>query len=415
MRRTNGHHPSDRLKIGLYAFFPGGGIGRYTYELLRALGRREDVEAELICSPGFMWKHAPEFSTWDGLYPVWTPKRHLRRAWFLRGQVANPILALKHAHLRSLNVLHLANINHLTFPLWRRWLDGSRIFLSITAHDVQRRKAMFSRRYEDAQLKAVYRRADAIFVHSEFQMDELVAFAGVDRSRIHIVPHGPYPHGEPTLESSEVRKRLGIPADKQVALFFGQIRDEKNLEGFLRGLALLSERPHLLVAGKAWPGHKNVSYYEKLVDELGLGTSVTFRSGFIAEEEVPNLFGASDWVILPYHSTFTSQSGVLNVAAAYNRPVLVSRAPVLRESVEKHKIGVVSAGDTPEDLARAIERMIQNTEAGTVFPFEEYRRLHSWDENARLTVEAYRSMVRVDTDRRDRTPHHLKSRMEIGE
>jgi len=33
------------IRVGVYIFFPAGGIGRYTYEWLRVLGRMPDFEA----------------------------------------------------------------------------------------------------------------------------------------------------------------------------------------------------------------------------------------------------------------------------------------------------------------------------------------------------------------------------------
>ena len=44
-------------KALFYAFFPGGGIGKYAHEALEALRahHRDDVEIELLCQPEFAW------------------------------------------------------------------------------------------------------------------------------------------------------------------------------------------------------------------------------------------------------------------------------------------------------------------------------------------------------------------------
>ena len=104
--------------------------------------------------------------------------------------------------------------------------------------------------------------------------------------------------------------------------------------------------------------------------------------------------GAADWVALPYHSTFTNQSGVLNVAAHYQRPVLSGAAPVLRGSVDGHPIGVASQGDTKANLAEALALLEQRlTETPPSFSFGEFCRAHSWSENARLTRLTYRRVL----------------------
>ncbi len=386
--------PAERpLCVGFYVFFPSGGIGRYTHELMRALGRHAGVEVEVLCTPDFEWKADPAYRAWDGLRALSHPVPFVRRTNFVIGQFVNPKRAIAYVRERGLDVLHLANVNHLTFPFWRRALDESGVPVVLSAHDIRRQKAILYRSWEDRQLQAFYRRSDALFVHSRYQEKELIDFAGVDPGRIHVVPHGPYPHRPVTRSREAIRSSLGLPSDRPVALFFGQLRDEKNLDGLLRALARASGDTHLLVAGAPSSRHRDAEYYRSLVGRLGLEGRVTFLVRFIEEEEVGELFVASDWVALPYREDFTSQSGVLNVAAHYRRPVLVSSAPVLRETVETCDIGVVAPGDTVEALAEGIEAMNARLVAGHAHAFEAYERHYSWERNAEITLSVYRRLV----------------------
>src|SRR5262249_52006660 len=163
---------------------------------------------------------------------------------------------------------------------------------------------------------------------------DLIDFARVDPARIHVVPHGPYDYGPPRATRAALRERLHWPSDKRVALFFGNIRDEKNLDLMLRAMPRFRDRLHLVVAGSAnVPGHHVMGYYRNLADSLGVSGSVTFLGGYIPDADVADLFEACDWVAMPYSRTFTSQSGVLNVAMTYRRPVLAARAPTLEETL----------------------------------------------------------------------------------
>ena len=112
---------------------------------------------------------------------------------------------------------------------------------------------MLNRRYEDRQLCRFYRRADALFVHSRSQAADLLEFANVDAARVHVVPHGnPYDYGPPKPASKAVlRTQLGLPQDKTVALFFGNIRDEKNLALLMQAASRYKDCLHLVVAGSA--------------------------------------------------------------------------------------------------------------------------------------------------------------------
>jgi glycosyltransferase involved in cell wall biosynthesis len=387
--------------VGFYIFFPGGGIGRYTHKLLATMGQYSGVEVEAICTPDYQWARADGYTTWDGLASISHDIPTLRRWRFLKGQFVNPKRAIQHATSAGLDILHLANINHLSFPYWRPKIEGSGVKVAASAHDVKRSKSIISRWWEDAQLKAFYRFADALFVHSDRQARELAAFAGVAREKIWVVPHGLYAHGSIDATRSTLRETWDLPPDRRVALLFGKIRDEKNVEGLLRALRHTKESPHLVVAGREDGHHRGVGHYRQLADDLGVRASVRFIPRYITDAEVGELFVASDWVALPYRETFTSQSGVLNVAAYYERPVLVSSAPVLRETVEACDIGVVCPGDGPRALATGIESMHERLVANHSHDFDEYRQRFSWEENAVRTLDAYDDILKRGTKRFD--------------
>jgi glycosyltransferase involved in cell wall biosynthesis len=380
-----------KLKVGFYMFFPGGGIGRYTHELARCMEKRGEVDVEVICTPDFEWKNARGYRTWSELQTISHTHPFLRRLLFVAGQFINPVRCIRHAEERGMDVVHFSNINHLTFPLWRKLLDRSNLRVAATAHDVKRQKSMVSRYYENRQLKAFYRYADLLFVHSEYQVDELVEFGRVDREKIVVVPHGLYPHSGKSKEENRFQD-LSCEDGAQTALFFGQIRDEKNLHGFIRAMPRCSSKVHLIIAGHSTSQHRDQDYYKGLAREVGCADQITFISEYIPDDEVEALFDAADWVALPYLSSFTSQSGVLNTAAHFEKPVLVGAAPVLRETVNTCDIGVTCSGDSPEAIADAIDRICERHRENYSYQFAEYKRRYSWEENVQQTVAAYRGL-----------------------
>jgi len=381
------------LRVGFYIFFPGGGIGRYTHKLMTAMGQRSGVEVEAICTPDYEWAHADGYATWDGLASISHDIPTLRRWRFLKGQFVNPKRAIEHASSAGLDVLHLANINHLSFPYWRRRIEGTDVKIVASAHDVKRGKSIINRSWEDRQLKAFYRFADALFVHSEYQVHELTAFADVSTEHVYVVPHGPYAHGTVETSQAALREAWDLPSGRRVALMFGKIRDGKNLDGLLRALSRATPTPYLIVAGQEDGRHHGVDHYRQSASDLGIGDNVRFIPRRIDDDEVGELFVAADWIALPYQESFTSQSGVLNVAAHYERPVLVSSAPVLHETIQAYDIGVACSGDSPAALAEGIENMHQRLATGHAHDFEEYHEQFSWEENASRTVTVYRNLL----------------------
>lgn len=384
---------SRTIKVCFYIFFPSGGIGRYTNELMRTLAGEGGLSVEAICSPDYAWLGSDAYSTWANLKSISHPFPPIRRLRFLVGQFVNPARCVGHADRSGADIIHFSNINHLSFPYWKRKLENTNLRVAVTVHDVRRRKAIVNGTWETAQLKAFYNFADALFVHSRYQASELADFAGVPSNKIYVVPHGPYEHGEPTDTRDQLRANMGFRPDEHVALFFGNIRDDKNLDGFIRAMSKTSPELRLIVAGRGESRHRSVSYYRRLANELGVSSRTTFISRYIPDAEVADLFTLSDWIALPYHDTFTSQSGVLNVAAHYSRPVLVSSAPVLKETVDACDIGAAAHGDSVEAISDGIDTMGRLVRDGHEFDFDSYRETFSWKCNAECALQVYRRLV----------------------
>ena len=154
----------DRLRVGVYFSFPAGGIGRYNAELLKALCAWEDLEFEYACLPNFKWADELACPVWPGLFGISHEVPVIRMARFLAGQWRNPVRALRHFKKWGAQVIHWTNVNHLSFPYWRGAQARSGLKMVISAHDVRRQVAVLNRRYEDRQLAAIYRTADALLV-----------------------------------------------------------------------------------------------------------------------------------------------------------------------------------------------------------------------------------------------------------
>ncbi len=380
------------IKIEFYLFFPAGGIGKYTHELVTALDKYDDLEIEVACLPNFQWRDSEAYRAWPYLFGISHEFPVVRKFRFLLGQFINPRRMLRRTTERRADILHVCNINHLSYPTWKYLLDswGGRVVC--TAHDVRRRSAIVNKQWETAQLKAFYRRCDAIFVHGDAQRDELADFANVEPTRIHIVPHGPneYPSAE-NEESTKKRHTLGIADDVQVALFFGFIRPDKNLDGFLRAVSLADDpRLHVVIVGQA--AAREDRYAEQcreLVNRLDLADRVTFETRYIGDDELPLWFSICDWVVSTYAESFTSMSGVVNVAAYYEKPILATPGASLRELLEKIDLGVVCPGFSDTDIASGIREITERIRRGTRFRFDLYRDRYSWAENAAITRNVY--------------------------
>ncbi len=376
-------------------FFPGGGIGRYTHELACALQNEDGVTVAVIGSPDFEYRESTPYEFVPALPSISHRVPWIRKSRFLLAQGISPRRCLTYAQEREFDVIHFSNINHLTYPFWRQRARQAPQKIVATAHDVRRGQRILNRRWETKALAQFYRDSDQLFVHAQSQVDDLSAFAQVEPSKVEIVPHGTYPYPAANRKRAELRESFGITPGRPVGLYFGSVRDDKNLDGVLQALTQISgPRPFLVVAGRiGGSGHRSAEAYRDLIRELGLEQDVCLSDRFIDEDEVGDFFEMADFALLTYRTSFTSQSGVLNVAMHYGVPVIATPAPTLAETVGRYDIGVVCRDDQPAGIADGLRSLLAKIEAGYTFDFAPYQAAHSWAATARQTAACYRKLL----------------------
>jgi glycosyltransferase involved in cell wall biosynthesis len=195
---------------------------------------------------------------------------------------------------------------------------------------------------------------------------------------------------------------LATPASPDVVfLAFGQIRDGKNLDLFLRAMMQLPANVKLLVAGKGDSGSSRpAAYYQKLAEELGVAARCRWDIRRIPEDEAGDFFAACDVVLVTYSANFRSASGVLNAAVSARKPVLASSGSgPLKTVVEKYQLGVFVEPDNPEEVLRGSKQLMDALAApafschsvDTPSPlepaWERYERENSGEVNGKVIVQ----------------------------
>jgi len=397
---------SQPIRALFYLYFPGAGsgVGRYTHKLLEAFSCIDDVEVELACCPSFFASEQATYPVRPILREIYHERRWRRRSRFLIGQIANPLRAVRYAKRNGFDILHFCNVsNHVTIPLWLPRLKGAGLKIAVTAHDVFRLRGLFGfvpqTAYDNHQLSRVYRDADAVFVHGRQQKNLVADRCRISRDRTHIVPMGQFEFGAQSISARDARRKLKLPMNKQVALFFGTVRDDKRLDLLLESHSALQDRLHLFVAGRfAERQAFTFSDATALVERLGTRSDVTFTNRFLEEAEVPEAFAACDWLALPYGSDFTSQSGVLNAAVAYRKPILGTRTGAIGDDLERFDLGQAVAPDSAEELRCGMEYLSKRIEAKESFEFDRYLSESSWQKNAEITSNVYRQIIHGRTE-----------------
>jgi glycosyltransferase involved in cell wall biosynthesis len=283
--------------------------------------------------------------------------------------------------------------------------------LVLTSHDILPREP---RPGQLAAQRRLYRRFDAIVVHSTRGRQRLVQELGVEGSRVHVIPHGAFTHlaidrdqsrgtpeGHPPAPGDAPRALGAISGEEDserdghgdenlpVVLFFGLLRPYKGLDLLLeawRGI----EDAELWIAGMP---RMDISALRADLRSADPPANVRLIPRFITDAEQPAYFERAALVVLPYRQA--DQSGVAFTALGAGVPLLLSDVGGFPELAGTGAARTFPAGDVAAlrtelrallDEPRALRRMSAAARAAAAGPY-------SWDAVARATLGLYESLL----------------------
>ena len=131
----------------------------------------------------------------------------------------------------------------------------------------------------------------------------------------------------------------------------------------------------LLVAGEFYDNKEN---YTSLIDKLNINNSVSIFDDYIPNEKVGMFYSAADVVVLPYITA--TQSGIIQIAYNYNKPVITTNVGGLPEVVDQGKTGFIVPAENSQALADAVVKFfnIKNREQFSE-NVKSYKQQFSWD------------------------------------
>ena len=242
----------------------------------------------------------------------------------------------------------------------------------------------------------IYGLANGLIVHNAISRSELTQKLGISVENITVIPHGNYLDTIRNVpDTVEAKRTLGISESKQVVLFFGQIKEVKGLDillGSIPNVSRVIPEVVFLIAGRPWKS--DFSYYEALIDELGVRDLCTLHIHFIPDDEIASYYAAADVVVLPYRRIY--QSGVILMAMSYQKPVLVSDLPGMTEIVNDSENGYTFPQGSKDHLSEALIRVLHDEQGrarvaanGLAY----VKQHHSWEKIGQATSELYRTII----------------------
>jgi glycosyltransferase involved in cell wall biosynthesis len=386
----------------------GGGIGRYTRNLIRTLTELDrQNEYRLFVAGG--WGEGDGLGAWSEnvrIRSLPVSDRWLNVLW-QRLRLPVPVQVIT-------GTLDLFHSPDFVLP------PTGRIPTILTVHDLSflRVPEFFVPGFREYLERAVTHaavRAQHILADSKSTGRDLVELLGVEEQRVSVVYPGVETEFRPISNAEElkrVRDRYHLPP--RFVLGLSTLQPRKNFEGLIKAFGHLMDSKgtqpefrdlHLVIAGgKGW-------MYEELLalpEEMGLSERVHFP-GFVEDDALPALYTQAD--VFAFPSWYEGFGIPVLEAMACQTPVVAADNSSLPEAVGDAGL-MVDAADI-DGLTQALGRAIEDValRERLVAAGQEQVRRFSWKASAQRLLNIYGIVggVGIDQNEPDRIQEGLKS------
>lgn len=413
----------DGAILGVSAIYPSqrAGIWRFLREWMAELARRPEVRLHLVSSGRAAWnelalEHARREDSFFSEVPhQWHPRRGAFPPWRrLQSRAARTAFRWGGAHLSptaKAGILQAlqpglgripspvpGGVYHSPYHALPAGSSGAAV-RSLTIHDLI--PVLFPQWFDDT---TPFRKAlasvgpdDLVFADSASTRDDAVRHLGIDPERVHVAYPGVSAgfRQRPREECRAQLSRLGIPPVRFL-LAVGTLEPRKNLAALLEAFARIARQPgqddlHLVLTGAR--GWKN-EVFDATLARLGDLRSRVIATGFLAEADLPLLYGACEAFVYP---SLYEGFGLPVVEAQACGAAVVCVANSSQPEVAG-EVSLLAAEGSPSALAAAVGQILSSPESLSA------RRVAGPGQAARFTwsrcVDAYIEGWRGEQERR---------------
>ena len=417
---TRGGESHAALRLTVVEFLGTGGMIHYAYELCDALSRAGS-EVTLMTSTDYELDALPHSFRVDKRFRLWphhdptNPETHRRsrvgrsaargrRALRRLARAVRLVMAwfvlVRALDRREVDVVQFGTLRFPFETLFLRFLARQGYVLADVCHEpeLRERPAGAFRALVARTAGGAYAQFDTVFLHGAYNRNLFSDLhSGVaDRAvAIRIGNHRIFERLARDGAERELRRRYGLGAETPAVVYFGHLVPSKGVDVLVRAHALSYPETGtpLVIAG--YPSKLfDVARLEALTRTLNVEDSTILDLRYVPSDEVAALMAIATIVALPYRSA--SQSGALQVAYTFGRPVVATRVGGLPEAVDDGRSGVLVAPESPAELADAIKAILcspgRAAEMGTYARQLAHGRF-SWDSVAAEMLSVYEPLL----------------------
>lgn len=271
------------------------------------------------------------------------------------------------------DVIHLQS-NHPWMSLFLPFLQ--KYIIVTTIHDVNPHAG--SRKFEQEIARDIHiKYSDALIVHGEAA--KTILEKKVADKKIYVIQHGDYSFFMKSIKHNFNEESGNI-------LFFGRIADYKGLKYLIEAMPKIEKivpNIKIVIAGSgSMEGYDLKSKNFKIYNY------------YIPESEVGAFFQRAAVVVLPYIEG--TQTGIIPIAYAFKKPVVVTDVGSIPEVVENGKTGFIVPSKDSNALAEAIIKLLKDDKLRKEMGENAHRKMKeelSWDKIAEKTIEVYKNVL----------------------
>ena len=307
--------------------------------------------------------------------------RMLKKFYFIFRQFYNPIRLLFFLINEPRSFVLLNDFEQITaffwVPIYKLFLSKHRF--GVFLHDPDRDDYPPSKKLSQWSMKLMLSLCSFGFYHEH--LPDKSYYRDNSFTKYFSVPHGIYePHKRSEIFFQEIQAHKGC--GKIILSILGNIRSEKRYEDIIR-LLPLHNNWILLIAGSSANSNVDTWAYKQEAQMLKVEDQILWVERYLTESELTACIEASDVILLNYSSTFTSQSGILNVIAPFKKRLIVSETnSSLSLIVKRFNIGFLCDLYSLDSLEMSILNSTKMENKDTYW--EDYLSYASWTNHVNL-------------------------------
>lgn len=352
----------------------------YTIELANALSKVDGFDVTLIMPMNHTQKYLGD--TWNKLL---NQNINVKLFNYTLRSVKAPITLyslIRYINKMKPDVIHIQESGDVFFTFALPFLKKYPIVS--TNHDVKPHLGFekgFKNRFREVLRKIVTRYSNKIIVHGEYLKSVAASYLRLKSDDIHVIPLGQY-----DVALFKKYEKKDLREDGNLILFFGRIYEYKGLEYLIKAESLISKEvpdAKIIIAGEG----ENFKKYEKMMVNKD---NFIVCNRYISYKEGAEMFQRCSVVCLPYIDA--SQSGVVPIAYAFKKPVVVTNVGSIPEGVEDGKTGFVVPPKDVKKLANTIIKLLKDETLRRHMGENAYQKMReelSWNKIAEKTIKVY--------------------------